>query len=82
MNIITLSTFSSVLFHWILLNLNAIIFKGLYALLIANELRFNSGNNNNKNGTHKKINPIRENDIINEDKEYLSNHYGIKLKNF
>ena len=42
---------------------------------------FNSGNSNDKNGTYDKINSIMENDIIHEHKEYLSNHYGIKVTN-
>ena len=56
----------------------AIIFKRLYALAIAKALRFNSGSNNNKNGTYEKTNLNMENYIINEHMEYLSNHHGIE----
>ena len=55
----------------------AIICKRLYALVIAKELGFKSGNSN-YSGTYDKINSIMESDIISEHKEYLSNHYGIK----
>ena len=41
-------------------------------------LGFNSGNINDKNGTYDKIISVVENDITNEHKEYLSNHYSIK----
>ena len=54
----------------------AIIYERLYALVIAKELGFSSGNSNDKNGTYDKINSIMEN----EHKEYLSNHYGINLR--
>ena len=57
----------------------AIICKRLNALVIKKELRFNGGNSTDKNGTYDKINSNMENDIINEYKEYLSTHYGIKL---
>ena len=57
----------------------AIICKRLHALVIVEELALNGGNSNNKNGTYDKINSNMDNDIINEHKEYLSNHYGVKL---
>ena len=43
------------------------------------EVEFNSGNSNDKNGTYEKIYSIVENDVINEHKDCLSNHYGIKI---
>ena len=56
-----------------------IICKRLYALVIAKELGFNSGDSNDDNSTYDKINSIMENDVISEHKGYLSNNYGIKL---
>ena len=55
------------------------ICKRLYALVITKELGFNSGSNNDKNGTYDKINSNMENDTINEHEEYLHNHYCIKF---
>ena len=49
----------------------------LFALVINKKLGFNSGNSNNKSGAYKKTNLIIENNIVNEQKEYLSNHYSI-----
>ena len=43
------------------------------------ELGLNNGSSDDKNGTYDKINSIMKNDIINEHKGYLSNHYDIKL---
>ena len=60
----------------------AIIFKRLYALVIAKELRFNRRSNNNKNGTCEKTNPFMKNDIVNEHKEYLPNRHGIECTNY
>ena len=45
------------------------ICKRLYALVITKELGFNSGSNNDKNGTYDKINSNMENDTINEHEE-------------
>ena len=57
----------------------ALVCKILYALVIARELGFISGNSDGKNSTGEKINSVLENDIIIEYEEYLSNHYDIKL---
>ena len=54
----------------------AIICKRLYALVIAEQLGFDSGKSNDKNGTFNIINSNMENDIINEHIEYLSNPNG------
>ena len=62
-----------------MVNNTAIICKRLYALVIAKELGFNSGDSNDENGTYDKINSIMENDVISEHKGYLSNNYVIKL---
>ena len=55
----------------------AVICKMLFALVINKKLGFNSGNSNNKSGAYKKTNLIIENNIVNEQKEHLSNHYSI-----
>ena len=60
-------------------NNTAKICKRLYALIITKELGFYSGSSNDKDVTYDKINSIMENDVIDEHKGYLSNHYGIKL---
>ena len=50
----------------------------MYPWVAAEELGLNSGNNN-KNNTLAKINSIVENHLINDYKENLFNHYGIKF---
>ena len=57
----------------------AIKYKRLYSSVIAKKLGFNSGSNNDENGTDDKTNSIMGNYINNEHKEYLPKHHGNRL---